>query len=83
MHRSAADAGNTYISLTRGVSFLTVTLDVCNRKVVGYAISRQIDMELTLAALKAAIQSSSSAAHTAYAIPVADVSTAVPGIASH
>src|SRR5260363_308748 len=38
----------------RGVVYLAVILDACSRKVIGYALGRQIDTQLTLAALKAA-----------------------------
>ncbi len=46
----------TFIRIAGGFVFLAAILDACSRKVVGYAISRQIDTELTLAALKAAMQ---------------------------
>lgn len=49
----------TYIRLETGFCYLAVILDACSRKVVGYAISRQIDTQLTLAALKAAVQARS------------------------
>lgn len=45
----------TYIRLVSGFCFLAVILDACSRKVVGYAISRQIDTQLTLAALEVAV----------------------------
>src|SRR5260363_245644 len=35
----------------RGVVYLAVILDACSRKVIGYALGRQIDTQLTLAAL--------------------------------
>src|SRR5260364_384284 len=38
----------------RGVVYLAVILDAWSRKVIGYALGRQIDTQLTLAALKAA-----------------------------
>jgi putative transposase len=47
----------TYIRLAVGFCFLAAILDACSRKVVGYAISRDIDTQLTLAALKAAVNS--------------------------
>ncbi len=47
----------TFIRIATGFVYLAVILDACIRKVIGYAISRQIDTELTLAALKAAVQS--------------------------
>ena len=45
----------TYIRIAHGFCYLAAILDACSRKVVGYAISRQIDTQLTLAALKAAV----------------------------
>jgi putative transposase len=47
----------TYIRLAAGFCYLAVILDACSRRVVGYAISREIDTQLTLAALKAAVNS--------------------------
>lgn len=44
-----------YIRLATGFCHLAVLLDACSRKVVGYAISRQIDTQLVLAALRAAV----------------------------
>jgi len=46
----------TYIRVVAGFVFLAAILDAFSRKVVGYAISPQIDTQLTLAALKAAMQ---------------------------
>lgn len=46
----------TYIRIAAGFCYLAAILDACSRKVVGYAISRQIDTQLTLAALKAAVE---------------------------
>lgn len=46
----------TYIRLARGFCYLAVILDACSRKVVGYALSRQIDTSLTLAALQSALE---------------------------
>lgn len=45
----------TYIRITGGFCYLAAILDACSRKVVGYAISRQIDTQLTLAALRSAM----------------------------
>ena len=45
----------TYIRLATGFCYLAAILDACSRKVVGYAISRNIDAQLTCAALNAAI----------------------------
>jgi putative transposase len=46
----------TYIRLIAGFCYLAAILDACSRKVVGYAISRQIDTQLALAALHAAVR---------------------------
>ena len=45
-----------YIRIASGFCYLAAILDACSRKVVGYAISMQIDTQLTLAALKAAVE---------------------------
>jgi putative transposase len=45
----------TYIAISRGFVYLAVILDAWSRRVVGYALGRQIDTRLTLAALRAAI----------------------------
>lgn len=45
-----------YVALTTWFAYVAVILDACSRKVVGCAISRQIDTELTLAALELAVQ---------------------------
>jgi putative transposase len=45
----------TYIRITAGFCYLAAILDACSRKVVGYAISKNINTQLTLAALNAAI----------------------------
>jgi putative transposase len=47
----------TYIRIASGFCYLAAILDVCSRKVVGYAISRSIDTTLALAALRSAVQS--------------------------
>jgi putative transposase len=46
----------TYIRIASGFCYLAAILDACSRKVVGYAISMQIDTQLALAALKAAVE---------------------------
>lgn len=46
----------TYIRIQTGWVYLAVILDAWSRKVVGYAVSRKIDTELTLAALRAACE---------------------------
>jgi putative transposase len=38
------------------IRYLAAILDACSRKVIGYAISRRIDTDLTLAALDVAYQ---------------------------
>ena len=45
----------TYIRILRGFVFLAALLDRYSRKVIGWAISRRIDAELCLAALKSAL----------------------------
>jgi putative transposase len=45
-----------YVAITKGFVYVAVILDAWSRRVVGYAISRSIDVRLTLAALKAAIE---------------------------
>ena len=45
----------TYIRLKAAFVFLAVLLDAWSRRVVGYAVSRFLDVRLTLAALKAAV----------------------------
>lgn len=46
----------TYIRIASGFCYLAAILDACSRKVVGYAISRNIDTTLALAALRSAVQ---------------------------
>jgi putative transposase len=46
----------TYIAIARGFVYLAVILDPWSRRVVGYALGRQIDTRLTLAAVRAAIK---------------------------
>jgi len=46
----------TYIGVARSFVYLAVILDAWSRRVVGYALGRQIDTRLTLAALRAAIR---------------------------
>ena len=45
----------TYVAIASGFVYVSVILDAWSRRVVGYAISRSIDVRLTLAALNAAI----------------------------
>jgi putative transposase len=45
----------TYIRLPTTFCYLSAILDACSRRVVGWALSRRIDTELTVAALERAI----------------------------
>lgn len=47
----------SYIRVLTAFVYLAVILDAFSRKVVGYALSRRLDVELTLAALRAALAS--------------------------
>jgi putative transposase len=53
----AWQADITYIRIATGFVFLAVILDAWSRRVVGYALSKRIDTQLTLSALQAAIAS--------------------------
>jgi putative transposase len=46
----------TYVATHEGFAYVAVILDAWSRRAVGYTISRSIDVHLTLAALKAAIE---------------------------
>lgn len=46
----------TYVAITTGFVYVAVILDAWSRKVIGYAIGRSIDVRLTLAALRSAIE---------------------------
>ncbi len=46
----------TYIRILTGFLYLAVILDLFSRKVIGWALSEQIDAELTLAALQMALE---------------------------
>jgi len=46
----------TYIRIATAFVYLAVILDLYSRKVIGYAISRQIDTALSLQALSMAVQ---------------------------
>jgi putative transposase len=46
----------TYIQILKGFVFLAALLDRYSRKVIGWAISKRIDAELCLAALKSALE---------------------------
>ena len=46
----------TYIALGNGFVFLAAILDAFSRRVIGYALARHMGVQLTLAALQAAIQ---------------------------
>lgn len=45
-----------YVAIVEGFAYVAVILDAWSRRAVGYAISRSIDVRLTLAALNAAIE---------------------------
>lgn len=45
----------TFVAIATGFVYLAVILDAWSRKVVGYALGRNIDTRLTLAALNSAI----------------------------
>ena len=45
----------TYIRIVRGFVYLAALLDRCSRKVIGWAISKRIDAELCVAALRVAL----------------------------
>lgn len=47
----------TYIGIPGGFSYLACVLDLFQRKIVGWSMSRRIDANLTLEALREAIQS--------------------------
>ena len=49
----------TYVGIVKGFVYLAVILDAWSRRVVGYALGRTIDVRLTLAALRSAIESRS------------------------
>jgi len=46
----------TYIRMLTGFLYLAVVLDLFSRKVIGWALSEQIDAELTLAGLRMALE---------------------------
>ena len=46
----------TYVAIVDGFAYVAVILDAWSRRTVGYAISRSIDVRLTLAALNAVIE---------------------------
>lgn len=46
----------TYVRIEAGFVFVAIVMDLCSRKVVGYAISKRIDRQLTLGALRMAIE---------------------------
>ncbi len=46
----------TYVAIPVGFVYVAVILDAWSRKVVSYAISRSIDVRLTLAALQSAVE---------------------------
>lgn len=52
----------TYIRITRGFVYLAMVMDAYSRKIVGYALSENIDTNLALSAFKAAIETRRPAA---------------------
>jgi putative transposase len=58
----------TYIGIAAGFAYLAVILDAWSRRVVGYAMGRQIDARLTLAALRCRCRRSPATArlHTSF-----------------
>ena len=70
----------TYVAIATGFVYVAVVLDAWSRRVVGYAISRSIDVRLTLAALKAAIDNANRA-RDAYITPIAARNTLPSSIA--
>ena len=46
----------TYLHVREGFAYLAVILDAFSRRVVGWALSRKIDSELTMTALRAAVE---------------------------
>jgi transposase InsO family protein len=52
----------TYLRIANGFVYLAVILDLFSRRVIGWAISKHIDAELALAALRQAIQTRESPA---------------------
>jgi transposase InsO family protein len=46
----------TYIRLPEGFCYLAIILDAFSRKVIGYCLSKDMDVELVLTALKMAVQ---------------------------
>jgi putative transposase len=47
----------TYVALATGFAHLAAILDACSRRVIDYAIGKNIDTELTLVALEIAVKS--------------------------
>jgi putative transposase len=45
-----------YVAIREGFAYVAVILDAWSRRAIGYAISRSIDVRLTMAALTAAIE---------------------------
>jgi putative transposase len=46
----------TYIRLHYGFCYLAAILDACSRRAIGYALARVVDSQLTLAALRVALE---------------------------
>ena len=45
-----------YVAVREGFAYVAVILDAWSRRAIGYAISRSIDVRLTLAALNTAVE---------------------------
>ena len=46
----------TYVRILSGFVYVAVIMDLCSKKVIGWAVSRNIDRRLTLGALKMAVE---------------------------
>jgi putative transposase len=69
----------TYIQIVKGFVFLAAILDRYSRKVIGWAISKRIDAELCVAALRIALQQRQPNPD-AFTIPIAGSSMPVGSI---
>ena len=46
----------TYVRILTGFVYVAIILDLCSKRVIGWAVSRNIDRNLTLGALKMAVE---------------------------
>jgi len=53
----------TYIRLFQGFVYLAIIMDVCTRAIRGWCLSRMLDQELTLTALRAALETHTPEIH--------------------